>query len=110
MPISIKSREGRITLSLDTPSQRSVKDSDWNGPFCSHWLIPEASHQLSRFSKPVAYRGLGEGGWGFKPPPLEIPKALQNRAKLNPIVKTVKIAENRTPASQDVRKKKAVKF
>jgi len=29
-------------------------------------------------------------GWvgGFKPP--EIPKALQNRAKLNPIVKTVK--------------------
>jgi len=34
----------------------------------------------------------GEGGWGFKPipPPPEIPKALQNRAKLNPIVKTVK--------------------
>jgi len=31
-----------------------------------------------------------EGGVGvFKPPP-EIPKALQNRAKLNPIVKTVK--------------------
>ena len=30
------------------------------------------------------------GGFGvFKPPP-EIPKALQNRAKLNPIVKTVK--------------------
>ena len=26
---------------------------------------------------------------GFKPPP-QIPKALQNRAKLNPIVKTVK--------------------
>ena len=34
----------------------------------------------------VAYRG---GGWGFKPSP-EIPKALQNGAKLNPIVKTVK--------------------
>ena len=32
------------------------------------------------------------GGWfgGFKSPPPEIPKALQNRAKLNPIVKTVK--------------------
>ena len=31
-----------------------------------------------------------EGGFGgFKPPP-EIPKALQNHAKLNPIVKTVK--------------------
>jgi hypothetical protein len=27
---------------------------------------------------------------GFKRPPPEIPKALQNRAKLNPIVKTVK--------------------
>ena len=32
-----------------------------------------------------------EGGWGLNPPPpSEIPKALQNRAKLNPIVKTVK--------------------
>ena len=31
------------------------------------------------------------GGFGvFKPPPTEIPKALQNRAKLNPTVKTVK--------------------
>ena len=29
------------------------------------------------------------GGLGFQPPP-EIPKALQNRAKFNPIVKTVK--------------------
>jgi hypothetical protein len=36
--------------------------------------------------QPVAYRR----GFGvFKPPP-EIPKPLQNRAKLNPIVKTVK--------------------
>ena len=34
----------------------------------------------------------------------EIPKAFQNRAKLNPIVKTVKIAEFRTPTPQDVRK------
>jgi len=33
----------------------------------------------------VAYRG----GF-FNPPPPEIPKALQNRAKLNPIVETVK--------------------
>ena len=33
-----------------------------------------------------------EGGWGGSapPPPPEIPKALQNRAKLNPIVKTIK--------------------
>jgi len=35
----------------------------------------------------VAYRG---GGLGVSTPPPEIPKALQNRAKLNPIVKTVK--------------------
>jgi len=35
---------------------------------------------------PVAYRG---GVWGVQPPP-EIPKTLQNRAKLNPTVKTVK--------------------
>jgi len=34
-------------------------------------------------TRAVAYRG------GFNPP-LEIPKALQNRAKLNPIVRTVK--------------------
>jgi hypothetical protein len=37
--------------------------------------------------------------------PPEILKALQNRAKLNPTVKTVKIAEFRTPTHQDVRKK-----
>jgi len=28
--------------------------------------------------------------WGVQTPPPEIPKALKNRAKLNPIVKTVK--------------------
>jgi len=38
-------------------------------------------------------RGAGGGGLGGRqppPPPPEIPKALQNRAKLNLIVKTVK--------------------
>jgi len=34
--------------------------------------------------------GVPRGGLGFNHPPPEIPKALQNRAKLNPIVKTVK--------------------
>ena len=34
----------------------------------------------------VAYQG--GRGWGVQTPP-QIPKALQNRAKLNPIVKTV---------------------
>jgi len=48
--------------------------------------------------------GGGGLGWGSTPHP-EIPKALQNRAKINLIVKTVEIAEFRTPASQDVRKK-----
>ena len=32
----------------------------------------------------------GVGGGGPTTPPPEIPKALQNRAKLKPIVKTVK--------------------
>ena len=49
--------------------------------------------------------GVLRGGWGFKPPPSEIPKALQNRTKLNPIVKTVKITEFMTPKPLDVRKK-----
>jgi len=34
--------------------------------------------------------GVPGGVWGVQPPTPEIPKALQNRAKLNPIVKTVK--------------------
>jgi len=39
----------------------------------------------------VSTSGVPRGylGGGFQPPP-EIPKALQNRAKLNPIVKTIK--------------------
>jgi len=37
----------------------------------------------------VQWRTEGDFG-GFKPPPPEIPKTPQNRAKLNPIVKTVK--------------------
>jgi len=52
--------------------------------------------------RPVAYRG---GGLGLQPPPPEIPKALQNRAKLNPIWKLLIIAEFRTPSPQDVREK-----
>ena len=45
-----------------------------------------------------------EGLGVFKPPPPEGPP--KNRAKLNPIVKTIKkIAEFRTPTHRDVRKK-----
>jgi len=45
---------------------------------------------------------------GFKtPPPPKISKTLQNRIKLNPIVKNAKknLLEFRTPNTQDVRKK-----
>ena len=38
----------------------------------------------------MACRGWGEGVWGVQTPLPEIPKALQNRANLNPIVKTAK--------------------
>jgi len=51
---------------------------------------------------PVAYQG---GGWGVQPPPPDILKAVQNRAKLNPTVKIVKIAEFRTHTPLYVRKK-----
>ena len=54
----------------------------------------------------VAYRG---GVWGVQPPP-EIPKALQNRAKLNPIVKTVKKLLNLGRQHPKMFGKKAVKF
>ena len=47
----------------------------------------------------VAYRG------DSNTPPPQISKALQNRAKLKPIVKTVKISEFWTPTPQDVRKR-----
>jgi len=36
------------------------------------------------------FSGVPRGVWGVQTPPPEIPEALQNRAKLNPIVKTVK--------------------
>ena len=50
--------------------------------------------------------GVSRGGLGGSKPLLpEIPKALQNHAKLNPIWKLLKIAEFRTPTHQDVRKK-----
>ena len=49
-------------------------------------MFSNTVHQLTVVS--VAYRG---GVWVVQnPPPAEIPKALQNRAKLNPIVRTVK--------------------
>jgi len=51
------------------------------------------------------------GGLGVQilPPP-EIPKALQNRAKLNPIVKTVKKLLNLGRQHPKMFRKNAVKF
>ena len=50
--------------------------------------------------------GVPRGEFGGVQNPPEIPKALQNRAKLKPILwKLLKIAEFRTPTPQDVRKK-----
>ena len=57
---------------------------------------------------PVAYR---EGGLrGSTPSPPEIPKALQNRAKLNPIVKTVKNLLSLGRQHPKMFGKRAVKF
>ena len=63
--------------------------SEWrNSSLVKHFenstnlLIPSTTQ-----CKTVAYRG---GGFGVFNPPPEILKALQNRAKLNLIVKTVK--------------------
>ena len=50
------------------------------------------------------FSGVPRGGLGCSTPP-EIPKALQNCAKLADLRKLLKIAEFRTPAPQDVRKK-----
>jgi len=52
----------------------------------------------------------GGGLGGFNPPPPEIPKALQNRTKLNPIVKTVKKLLNLGRQHPKMFGKKAVKF
>jgi hypothetical protein len=54
---------------------------------------------------PLSSVSRGGGGVGCPNPP-KIQKVLQNRAKLKPIVKTVKkIAEFRTPTPKDVREK-----
>jgi len=51
-----------------------------------------------------------QGRGGSEPPPSEILKALQNHAKLNPIVKTVKKLPNLGCQHTKIFGKKAVKF
>ena len=53
--------------------------------------------------------GVPRGVWGFNLPP-KIPKALQNRAKINPIVKTVKKLLNLERQDPKMFGKNAVKF
>ena len=72
--------------------------------------LPEL--QCSRCNKFTCLHvsGVTRGVGVFKPPP-EIPKTFQNRAKLNPIVKTVKNLLNlRRQHPKVFGKKKAVKF
>ena len=53
------------------------------------WKHHDPSQESTRRNIGVP-KGGGGGGRGVQNPPSEIPKALQNRAKLDPIVKTVK--------------------
>jgi len=55
------------------------------GTAVTQWLRCCATNQKVAVSIPTGVSGVPRG---FKPP--EIPKALQNHAKLNPIVKTIK--------------------
>ena len=68
-----------------TPGQ-GVRDA--RPPYLCHCLLPHNPKFLTPYtsSHSVAYRG-GVGVFNLPP---EIPKALQNRAKPNPILKTVK--------------------
>ena len=87
----------------------------WRGQICVY-LPPFSSlsssvtpHDIDWYRRPYKIMPLRSGvprGVFNTPPPSEIPKTLQNCAKFNPILKTVKrIAEFRTPTPQDVRKK-----
>jgi hypothetical protein len=67
--------------------------NDWGAEFfltAPALVDPTYTNTGRLYSKPVVYRG-GWGGVYLNPPPFpDIPKALQNSAKLNLIVKTVK--------------------
>jgi len=82
--------------------------------FSHNVFIHSQSYQISALAPcircvlPIWEQWRNEGGFEvFKPPPRNSEGPPKNRAKLNPIVKTVKkIAEFRTPKHQDVPKKR----
>ena len=89
-----------------SPSERFAEEKG----LCS---CRESKQNPSVFSLPCVCTfytpssGVPRGDLGFQPPPPEIPKGLQNRTKLNPIVKTVKNCwKFRTSTPQGVRKKR----
>ena len=89
------------SLNCQCISIRQVMSHSSKQPFhghCSKNVKSQAAHKRAFFIARLTlyWRGgfcpkqwrTGGGGLGFQPPIPEIPKALQNRAKLNPIVKT----------------------
>jgi len=72
----------------------------WNNSIICTLANKSEIFQFKKRFSTVAYRG---GCWGVKPP--EIQKALRNRAKINPTVKTFKVSEFRMTTPQNVRKK-----
>ena len=79
----IKHREEKIRFAVNRKEFASVR--------CAGWVVTDGIISLRRKQEIIS--GVPRGGLGVlgvSNPPSEIPKALQNRAKLNPIVKTVK--------------------
>jgi len=58
----------------------------------------------------MQWRTEGGGLGGSNPPPPEIPKAFQNRAKINPIWKLLKIADFRGDNTSRFSEKKSSKI
>jgi hypothetical protein len=74
------SRKLDFGITMSTSVGRRILGTDVSGPS----QASPCGTDLWRTS------GVPRGGWGVQPPPPEILKALQNHAKLIPIVKTVK--------------------
>ena len=58
--------------------------------WCAPILRQHNSFETTRLNNAISSSGVPRVVWGVQIPPPQIPKAFQNSAKLNPIVKTVK--------------------